>query len=43
MLAWRLDRAVALYLAQDHPTYIVVSGAKAKVTKSEAEAMKAYL
>ncbi|SNU99629.1 Integral membrane protein [Staphylococcus piscifermentans] len=44
MLAWRLDRAVALYLAQDHPTYIVVSGGKGEGNQvSEAEAMKSYL
>ncbi|WP_240624887.1 YdcF family protein [Staphylococcus debuckii] len=44
MLAWRLDRTVALYLAQDHPTYIVVSGGKGEGNQvSEAEAMKTYL
>ncbi|QPT04845.1 hypothetical protein A2I62_03030 [Staphylococcus carnosus] len=44
MLAWRLDRAVALYFAQEQPVYIIVSGGKGEGEHvSEAEAMKAYL
>ena len=44
MLAWRLDRTVALYFAQEKPAYIIVSGGKGEGGRvSEAEAMKAYL